>query len=435
MNRILIVEDEHALGRALELAVRRLGHVPVLAASGAQAKKHLENGHFDAVVLDIGLPDMSGVDILEWIRAAGSMIPVLIVTAHATLDHVIAAQKLGVADHLIKPLDLTRFEQAVDALVARGGWVADPGEVAATTLIGAAPGMHGVFLAVAKACAGEMPVLISGPSGSGKTLAARVIHNNSARSNGPLRLVECHALRDAASVQSLLERGDGSIVLENPGALTVEVQSVLAEQVAGGMSHLPRLIATTREPLAELVEKGSLREDLFYTFSALAVKMPPLAERAGDIPALGRFFCGLDGGGRSMEISGAAMSALQSYTWPGNVRELRHVLEHARSMSRGGTVFPGHLPPHVAEAWHGQGKSSVSGELENAVARWLDSHLDFTPEQEWRYDVILDQVETTMLRHLLRRFGNRPTHLAGALGMNRATLRQKLRRLGMRESD
>ena len=434
MSTILIVEDEHALGSALVMAVRRLGHLPELAPSGTAALERLATSRVDAVVLDIGLPDMSGVQVLERIRGEGSQVPVLIITAHAMLDHAIATQKLGVADYLIKPLDLAHFEQAVSALVAKGAWVAEITESTPATLIGAAACMHEVFLAVARACTGEMPVLLSGPCGSGKSLAARVIHANGIAAAGPLETVECGTVKTADVLHGLLDRTAGTLVLENLTDMEPPAQAALAERIAQRDRNMPRLIATTQEAPRPSVAQARMREDLFYAFSSLVVTMPPLRERTGDIPALSRFLLAMQGAsGERVEITAQALHALQAYDWPGNVRELRHALEHARAMSRGGPVFPGHLPPHIAEALRIHGSQLVSSELDAAVARWIDTNLDTTPEKEWRYDSLLDHIEASMLRHLLTRFANRPTHLAQALAMNRATLRQKLRRMGLNE--
>lgn len=428
MAAILIIEDEHALGNALELAVRRLGHLPTLAASGGAALKLLVERRFEAIVLDIGLPDVSGLVILEKIRAAGSKIPVLIISAHATLDHTITSRKLGIADYLIKPLDLQRFEEVISSLVTKSVLIAEPAERPAISLIGASPGMHRVFLGIARACGGDPPVLIHGASGTGKTLAARLIHTNGSRAAEPLRLVECGSIHGADSLRACLADPKGSLVLEDIDTLAPELQGVLAEAMGRTDVPLPRLIATMRSDPRE----NTLRADVFYAFSALSIAMPALRDRTGDIPALARFFHGLHGdAATAFEISAAALSALQAYSWPGNVRELRHVIELALAMSRGGPLLPGHLPPHVAEALHTSGGKVVGGELDAVIARWLDSQLEMTPEANWQYDDLLERIESAMLSHLLERFENKPTRLATALRMNRATLRQKLRRAGL----
>jgi DNA-binding NtrC family response regulator len=432
MAAILIIEDEHALGGALALAVRRLGHLPTLAASGAAALARIGEQAFEAIVLDIGLPDMSGLEVLRRIRESGSKVPVLIVTAHATLDHTITSQKLGIADYLIKPLDLQRFEEVISTLVTRSIAIAEPADRAALSLIGAAPGMHRLFLGIARACSGDLPVLVHGASGTGKTLVARVIHTNCNRSSDPLRFVECGTVQNPDSLQAYLADARGTLVFEGIDALDPTSQAAIAEALGRPDVRLPRLIATMLADPREAMEGNSLRADLYYAFSALSIALPALRERTGDIPALSRFFHGMhDGALSTFEISAAALNALQAYAWPGNIRELRHVIEHAIAMSRGEPLLPGHLPPHVAEALHTSGGKVVSGELDAVISRWIDSQLELMPEASWKYEKLLDQIEASMLGHLLRRFESRPTRLAAALQMNRATLRQKLRRGGL----
>lgn len=429
MAAILIIEDEHALGGALALAVRRLGHLPTLAASGAAALGRIEEQAFEAIVLDIGLPDISGLEVLRRIREIGSTVPVVIITAHATLDHTITSQKLGIADFLVKPLDLQRFEEVISTLVTKSIPIAEPSERTAASLIGAAPGMHRFFLGIARACSGVLPVLIHGACGTGKTLSARVIHSNSTVSSDPLRFVECSSIHHPSSLQAYLADPRGTLVLEGIDFLDPALQIRLAEAMARTDVPVPRLIATMQNDPQAAGEENPLRADVFYVFSALSIGIPPLVDRTGDIPALSSFFHGLSGyTPATFEITAAALCALQAYAWPGNVRELRHVIEHAMAMSRGGPLLPGHLPPHVAEALHSSRGKVVAGELNSVIARWIDSQMEVVPEASWQYDNLLDQIESSMLSHLMQRFENRPTRLAAALHMNRATLRQKLRR-------
>lgn len=433
MASILIIEDEHSLGHALELAVRRIGHLPTLAASGKSALQLLAGNPYDAVVLDIGLPDMSGIEVLERMRSAGSRLPVLVITAHAMLENAIASRRLGISEYLMKPLDLSRFEQAVAALVTDGIRLEGPPPPSAMTLIGTAPAMHRVFVGVARACCGDMPVLVSGPSGSGKSLATRVIHNNSPRIAGPFRRVDCAVAAEPETWRCLWEEKGGTLVLENIDRLPASLQAELAERIAATGIPQPRLVATvTGTDEVEDVLHGAL----FYALKASTIEMPPLCERTGDIPALCRFFHGVrTDANQPLEMTTPALGALQAYDWPGNVRELQHVLEHAWAMGRGEPMRPGHLPPHVADALRTAGGSLVGGELESVIQRWIDSQLETIPERDWRYDDLLEQIEATMLGHLMERFDRRPTHLATALGMNRATLRKKLRNAGVSEGD
>ena len=426
-HRILLVEDEHALGSALELVVRRMGHLPELAASGRAGLAALARGGFAAVVLDIGLPDMSGLELLKALRDSGDSTPVLVITAHATLDHAIAAQQSGATAYLNKPLDLRRFEQTLGALLAPS-LPAPPvqSERQATAMIGAAPCLREAFIGIARACAGEVPALITGPGGSGKKLAAAVIHAHSPRAGEPLRMLDCATLQDE---RSLFPDDCGTVVLEEVTLLNASLQAALsAALVAAPGQCRPRVLATSSHDVA-----AGLREDLFYALSTLTIPLPPLRERSGDIPALSAYFMGLRGDGLAPPITAPAMAALQAYPWPGNIRELRHVIDYAVTLSRGAPVFLSHLPPHVAAATGNP--QAAPGELEAVIGRWLDAALALPEAQQSDYDTLLARIEAIMLEHLLDRHEGKPTRLAAAMRIHRATLRQKLRRIGLHGDD
>ena len=435
---ILLIEDEHALGTALSFAVRRAGHLPTLAASGCAGLDAMKKEKFAALVLDIGLPDMSGLQVLEKVRKYDPGLPVLVITAHATLDHAITAQKLGATEYLTKPLDLRQFENTLTALLAQGvplAGSAPPAEAKAATLIGAAPCLQEVFVGIARSCAGHMPALITGPTGSGKSLAASVIHAHGQRAGQSLRSLECLSLTDSASIPLALADAKGTLVLEEFSQLPAAAQSQLAACLADPAMPRPRLLATTSVDPREAVTQGTLRAELFYAFSALTIPMPPLRERTGDIPALSAYFLASRDGKGSPPITPPALAALQAYAWPGNVRELRHVLEYATAVCRGGPLFLSPLPPHVASAAQDPSQPVMAGELDAALGRWLDARLALQSEAPPAYDALLDQIEAAMLHHLLGRYDNKPTHLANSLRMNRATLRQKLRRVGLQRDE
>jgi DNA-binding NtrC family response regulator len=433
---ILIIEDEHALGTALSFLVQRMGHLPTLAASGAAGLAELDRGRFAAVVLDIGLPDMSGLTVLERIRHGGVSVPVLVITAHATLDHAIHAQKSGATGYLTKPLDLRQFEQTLGAMLAPGVTLTHPAAAAdatprPATLIGAAPCLRDAFVGIARACAGELPVLITGPSGVGKSLTAAVIHAHGTRAHQALEFIPGASFEDPAELNRWAA---GTVVLEEVTDLSPSRQTGLATWLAGPDANKPRLLATTvRDPLAA-VRDGLLREDLFYSLTTLTIPLPPLRERSGDIPALSAFFVGVRSDGPAPTLTPPVLAALQAYPWPGNVRELRHVLDYAVTMSGGGPVFLSHLPAHVAAAG-GPDAGASAGELEVVIGRWLDAALALPEAARPDYDGMLDQLETVMLRHLMARHEHKPTHLAAALRIHRATLRQKLRRAGLQRGE
>jgi len=437
MSAILIIEDEHALGTALSFAVRRGGHIPTLVASGQAGLQALKQGTFDAVVLDIGLPDVSGLKVLEKLREKSAALPVLVVTAHATLDHAISAQKLGATQYLTKPLDLKQFEHTLSSLISKAMPLSPEPlvpTVKAATLIGAASCLQEVFIGIARACAGDVPALITGATGTGKSLAAAVIHANGLRAAQPLKSLECARLKDAAALdKALAESAKSTLVLEEIAQLSTEAQTRLAAWLADPPEQRARLLATTSTDPRESVTIGTLRAELFYAFSTLTIPLPPLRERAGDISALSSYFLGIKGGSAA-EIRPPALTALQAYDWPGNVRELRHVLDYAASVRRGGPIFLSHLPSHVSAIARDPAITPTSGELDSTLERWLTSQLG-TGADLPSYDALLDHVEAAMLRHLLNRFENKPTHLAASLRMNRATLRQKLRRAGLQRDE
>ncbi|MEY3394948.1 MAG: hypothetical protein RL346_1184 [Verrucomicrobiota bacterium] len=435
MAQILIIEDEHALGGALAMTIMRLGHQSTLVASGTAALQALDHNPFDAVILDIGLPDMNGLGVLETIRNAGNKTPVVILTAHGTLDHTISAQKLGVADFLMKPVDLSHFENVIESLVASRILVTRAEPPGTPTLIGGGPGMHRVFLGIARACHGELPVMITGPSGSGKTLAARLIHTNSNHGSDEWFRMHGGMIKHSSSLHTRLTDHHGTLLIEDLDALPDELQHELAQLMENRSPGAPRLIATMQKNPANGEADIRIRPELFYAFSGLTIEMPPLRDRSGDIPELCRFFHGMrpETRGSNFGISSAALSALQAYPWPGNIRELQSVLEHAWALSRGDIIYPGHLPPHVAQVLQPASGSFTSSELESAITRWLEAQMEILAESSWNYDKFLEGIEASMLRFLLEKFDSRPTRLATALGMNRATLRQKLRRYGLRE--
>jgi DNA-binding NtrC family response regulator len=434
-RQILIVEDEHALGQALAVVVRRAGHLPTVLASGAAALKALEQAQWALLILDIGLPDMSGLQVLEQLRGRASALPVLVITAHATLDHAIRAQKNGATLYLTKPLDLAQLEAALQSLIRSAErQVPQPLEAAppkaTATLIGSAPCLQPVFVGIARACASRVPTLITGPSGVGKSLAAGIIHAHSGCSGG-LQTVDCRLVTDGQSLLSVLrqQEGGGSVVLDEVTALSPAAQTALAAWLSELPSAAPRLLATSRLEPTKPAEGSPTpwQAELFYALSASRIALPPLRERSGDIAALSAFFLTLNRSGS--QLTTPVLAALQQYDWPGNVRELRHALDYALGLSADGRLFVSHLPPHIASCAPDPLRPAVSTELEALLGRWL------AEQQGETYDQLLDTVERTLLRQLLERFQGKTTHLASEMGFNRATLRQKLRRLGLQSDD
>jgi len=452
---ILIIEDEHALASALGAVARRMGRASILCATGARGLEEAA-GAFSLVVLDIGLPDMSGLTVLERLRERHPALPVIIITAHGNLENAMAAKKLGAAAYLVKPLDLPEVERTFGEVLSATPAAVEASDEPISLMVGAAPAMQRCFVEIAHACSSEAPVLITGPTGTGKTRAARIIHANSARRAGPFVTLHCAALPEPLLEAELFghEKGaftgamlartghveraqGGTLFLDEIGDISPGVQARLLRVVEektftriGGREDLQvdlRLITATNKSLREEVRAGRFREDLYYRLHVLEIALPPLSERKSDIPALAAFLLGAIAPERSLQISPAALEVFERHQWPGNVRELRNALEHAAAVAGGPVILPHHLPRELREpapAGH-----SASGELDEALRTWLNEKVDAGTT----YRQLHDELEAMALRHLLARFGGKPTVLARELQMNRVTLRR--RRQSMRKEE
>lgn len=444
MPSVLIIEDEYALAAALATIVRRLGAEPIVAASGQGGLDKAARQRFDLVLLDIGLPDMSGLKVLAEMRQMPNMPEVLIITAHGTLDNALEARRLGARDYFLKPLNLTEMQASLRSLLnpaiensstsTHVGTAAAQPENTQAIMIGAAPGMQRAFAIVAQACANDAPVLLCGPRGSGKTLAAQVIHRNSTCSTRELttfRPDEWTTDEQEQALQQALNRAAaGSLLIEEVAALPLPLQGVLMRaQSASNPQNQARILATSSANLAEEIEAGRFREDLFYQLSVLQLTLPPLHERVEDLPALAAYLLGRAAPGRELMLSTESLACLKAHSWPGNVRELATAMQHAAAICSSAVILPRHLPEAVSRSMTSPSGSHLDATLSRALHVWLDQRLTGPETDLPDYDALLAHVEKQMLGTLLSRFEDKPTRLAAALNINRATLRRKLRDL------
>ncbi|MBE2285770.1 MAG: sigma-54-dependent Fis family transcriptional regulator [Prosthecobacter sp.] len=408
-SAILIIEDEYALAAALATVVRRMDATPVVAASGQGGIDKLGTQNFGLVILDVGLPDVSGLKVLEKIQALPKPPPVIIITAHGTLDTALEARRLGAREYFLKPLDLAAIQRTIREVFTP----AKAASTSGTTMIGTSDAMQRAFAVIAQASGCDAPVLLQGPPGSGKTLAAQVIHRHSARSSEPLvvfRADEWAADRvEAALDEAMAKAGRGVLVLDEISTFSKPLQAALLHRIPGLQA---RLFSTAGGELS------ALREDLFYALTVLQVTLPPLAERTADLPALAASFLG------DHVLSAEALAALKAYAWPGNVRELKTSMSHAAAVCGGRTILPHHLPSTLVKADDG---NHLEETMKRSLAAWLDQKTTGPDESMPAYDDLLETVEASMLDTLLQRFDGKPTRLAAALKMNRATLRRKLK--------
>ncbi len=426
MPRVLIIEDDHALAAALAVVVRRLGAEPVAAASGQGGLEKARRGGFDAVLLDIGLPDISGLKVLEVLRGEAVPPPVVVLTAHGTLEHALEARRLGAHEYFLKPVSLPDLQGCLRALLATPAASAAP-TVGTELMIGAAPEMQRAFAVLAQACATREPVLITGPAGSGKTLAAEIIarHGPGGGEARFFRWDEWPEAEARAELRRRLQEEGGSLLVEEVARLPLPLQADLAQALREGG---PRLLATTSADLPEAIAAGRFREDLYYQLGVLQLRLPALAARTEDIPALAAHLLSRAVPGRELVLDPATLAVLKGHDWPGNVRELAAAMRHAAAVCAAPVVLPHHLPPELAAARVPAGMALETA-LDRALLSWLDYRL--SAEAAPDYDTLLAEVERRLLADLLRRHEGRPTHLAAALGLNRATLRKRLRDLGL----
>ncbi|TLD72287.1 sigma-54-dependent Fis family transcriptional regulator [Phragmitibacter flavus] len=455
MHPVLIIEDEAALAAALGQFIQRFQMHPILCASAAMGLQKLNQTTPSLVILDIGLPDNNGLEVLNTIRLDHPDLPVLIITAHGNLHNAVEARKRGASAYLVKPLDLHELQQTLHSILPSPTTLPPATTTALSELpqlVGNSPAMQPAFAAIAHAISSSSPVLITGPTGIGKSLAAKVIHHHSPRQQQPFITLSCASLPETLLEAELfghekgaftgalttktghLERAAGGTlfldeIAEIPLSIQVKLLRFVEEKTftrVGGRDDLSvdlRLIAATNQNLNRAVAEKRFREDLYYRLRVLEVPLPPLADRLGDLPILCQNLLHHISPHRPITLTAETLTLLKNHPWPGNVRELRNVLEYAVSTSTSNILHPAHLP---RELRHPLPPSSDL--IDQALHQWLDTRLTANNDNSdpASYDSLHDELENRLLAALLPRYEHKPTLLARALQMNRATLRKKL---------
>ncbi len=389
---VLVVEDHETTRESLREILERDGCEVLTASNGAEALKKALEQDLDVILTDLRLPDTGdrgGLEVLERSRKADPGRPVVLLTAHGSVDTAVEAMKKGAHDYLEKPLDLRRLRQVLEGafrvrdlevrnqelsrqLAGAGG----PGE-----MVGESAPVARLREEIARVARTNSTVLVTGESGTGKELVANAVHRESARCQGPLIKVHLGALPRELIESELFghERGaftgavkrklgrfeladKGTLFLDEIAEMPTETQVKLLRVLEtkqferlGGTSTITadvRLVAATHQDLRKLVESGGFREDLFFRINVVSIEVPPLRERAGDLPLLVSAFAAQfpDTAGRTKQFTPEAVAALERYSWPGNVRELRNVIERLAVIVPGSTVRAEDLPSEIREA-------------------------------------------------------------------------------------
>jgi DNA-binding NtrC family response regulator len=438
MPSILIVDDDISIREALSEALADLGHTPCAVADGAAALDWLAQHRADAVLLDLRMPGLDGMEVLRRIRAQSDPPPVAVLTAVPTSTNTIEAMRLGAADHLAKPIGREELSTLVTRLLAVTGeaWL-PPAAVGTDELIGSSAAWREVQKTVGLLADNDATVLILGETGTGKEVIARAIHHHGRRSKAPFVAINCAAL-PGELLESLLfghvrgaftgavsdrpgsfrEADGGTLFLDEIGDMELAMQAkllrALQERVVTpiGGTTVPidvRVIAATHRDLPGLIRDGRFREDLFYRLRVVPLALPPLRERLADIVPLAEYFLAIAAAaGTPKRLAADAAARLIAHDWPGNVRELRNAMERVSALVRGPVVTAADL-------------GFLSDRAVSRDPDWLTGTL---PEA-------VERLETEMIsRALAASRGNR-TEAAERLGIRRQLLYEKIARYGL----
>jgi len=462
---ILVIDDEESICFAFQRYFEQRGCRVDVAATGREGLARWRRRRPDVVFLDVRLPDIDGLDVLEQIRAEDPHACVIVISAYGSLETVTKAVANKAFDYLVKPLDLDRagelLAQAAAARQVMAAGARRPAEAAPTgaSLIGASPVMQEVYKRIGKVAQSAAAVLIRGETGTGKELVARAIHEHSPRRAKPFVAVNCGALPEnlveselfgyargaftgaEADKPGRFESADGgTLFLDEVGELPLATQVKLLRfldsriiERLGSVRSIRldvRILAATNRDLPAAIEAGQFRPDLFYRLAVIQIDVPPLRHRPQDILPLAEHFLNqlAEPGRPPSPIGKAAAKLLAGYAWPGNVRELRNAMENAAVVSGGGPLLPAHLPESVRAGPAAGKPPSEPGD--EALRQYLEA---LWARDGGLYRPAVEQLERALFKRVLAQTRGNRAAAAQRLGLHRNTLRKKLRQLGLDE--
>jgi len=467
--RVLVADDEPSIRFVLQEVLEGLGHSIVAVEDGDAAARELAGEAYDLAFLDIRMPGLTGIEVLQQHRAAGGDVAIVIITAQNLLENAVESMKAGALDYLVKPFALAEVEalsekalstralqDEVRALRRQVGRAVSPG---GERLVGSSPALLEIFKTVGKVAPRNVSVLITGESGTGKELVAHALHAASPRTDGPFIAINAAAIPRELLESELFghERGaftgattsragrfreasGGTLFLDEIGDMPIDLQAKLLRVLQSG-EVIPvggrnpervdvRIIAATHRDLDERVRAGGFREDLLYRLRVVPLSIPPLRERAEDIRTLSlhfthRYAPELAEG--EVSLPDATIARLEQHDWPGNVRELENAIKRALVLSSGDL-----LAPEAFDFLTSQPAPEAStASLEELVAREVETLLGAAGETSDLYHHIQERVERPLIEIVLDRTQGNQIRAAALLGINRNTLRKKITELGI----
>jgi two-component system nitrogen regulation response regulator GlnG len=467
MPTLLIVDDEPAIRHAFQKAFRGVYELRS-AGTAAEAVAALAADKPDVVLLDVHLPDATGLDTYHSLRRIDARVPIILITGHGTTDLAIEAMKHGAFDYLSKPLELPVLREQIDRAVRSSLLMRTPATLpeedppaAGDVLVGKCPAMREVYKAVGRVAAQDVTVLVSGESGTGKELVARAIYQHSHRAAKPFLAINCGAIPETLVESELFghekgaftgadrkrigkfEQCDGGTLFldeigETPPAAQVKLLRVLQEQAferVGGTETVRvnvRVIAATNADLEAMTADGRFRKDLYFRLNGFAIALPPLRDRGDDLPLLVDYYLRRferELGKPRAEVPADTLAALVAYPWPGNVRELQSVLRQSLLQMSGGVLLPDFLPTQVTA-----GPAAQSAPPAMAGAFDWDAFVAdrIAAGSETLYGESLVRMEREVLVRVLKHTSGNQLQAARILGITRGSLRTKIRSLGIR---
>ena len=438
-RNVLIVDDEADILELLELTLLRMGLGVERAENLTSATKLLQTRHFDLCLTDMRLPDGDGLELVRYIDTHCDDLPVAVITAHGSAENAVAALKAGAFDYIAKPVSLEQLRTLVKSALSLAQPADDkPGD---DQLLGGSEAMSQVRQLIDKLSRSEAPVYISGESGSGKELAARLIHEKSARRSGPFVPVNCGAIPENLMESEFFGYKKGAFtgaeqdregffqaanggtlfldeVADLPLLMQVKLLRALQEKKVRKVGSTQeenadvRIISATHQNLADGVENGKFRQDLYYRLNVIELKMPSLRDMREDIPLITRAVLARfakQHGATASELEEDALQALVQYDFPGNVRELENILERSLALSTGAKITPEDL------------QLTPQQSVERAGV----------PDGKWPLQDYLDRLEKEAILEALGKTRFNRTAAAKMLGITFRSLRYRMERLGI----
>ena len=462
--KIQIIEDDTSIAASLKKELHAEGYDVAIATRGDDGLAAAVEQPCDLVITDLKMPGLSGLQLVERLHAAKPKLPIIMVTAFGTTETAIEATKLGAYDYLLKPFDTAELLKLVAAAVNSSRMMSEPlelgnAEPSQSAIIGSCRAMQAIYKEIGRVAATPVTVLIRGETGTGKELVARAIYQHSHRAAQPFIAVNCAAIPETLLESELFghERGSftgaharrigrfeqanrGTIFLDEIGDLSpgtqVKLLRILQErylQRVGGNDKIPvdvRVLAATHRDLEAAMKEKLFRDDLFYRLSSVTITLPPLRERAEDIPELVKYSlqrCALEIAVESPSIQLDAISFLQAQLWPGNVRELENVVRHALLLAR---AYPVSLQ-HAQQAYAG-----VRRPIDNSEQTLSNYFTDLLTRAR---QGVLPDARASMIEEMERELFSRAIAMANGnqakaarwLGVSRTTMREKLVHFGL----